>query len=193
MEQIPFINLEYIFYQIYRFLTTGGPTGLLSRIEELLLMIRPYSVIISLLLVTGIVYCVIRIHQIRTEENQAYYHHGDIPSTAQQKPEHQRNERWENVKELLESDNANDWRQAILEADIMLHEMLERMGYEGEGVGERLKQIDRSDFQTLDKAWEAHKARNAVAHEGAGYSLTRRQARKIIDQFREVFEEFYYI
>ncbi|MEX0930579.1 MAG: hypothetical protein WDZ79_02755, partial [Candidatus Paceibacterota bacterium] len=87
----------------------------------------------------------------------------------------------------------NDWKQAILEADIMLDEMLAHMGYNGAGVGERLQQIERSDFPPLEAAWEAHKARNVIAHEGTSFHLSLREARRIVDLYRMVFEEFRYI
>jgi len=71
--------------------------------------------------------------------------------------------------------------------------MLTRSGYHGDGVGEKMKGIERSDFNTLDKAWEAHKIRNSIAHGGSDIILTKRTAKKAIDLYRQVFEEFEYI
>jgi len=104
-----------------------------------------------------------------------------------------RNPRWDHIQELLVSRSVNDWRQAIIESDIVLDEMLKRMGYEGESVGERMKGIERSDFVTLDKAWEAHKVRNRIAHDGIDFQITRKEAERVIKLYKEVFEEFYFI
>jgi len=104
-----------------------------------------------------------------------------------------RNPRWDHIQELLVSRSVNDWRQAIIEADIVLDEMLKRMGYEGESVGESLKKIERSDFITLDQAWEAHKVRNRIAHDGIDFHITRQEAERVIKLYKEVFEEFYFI
>lgn len=101
--------------------------------------------------------------------------------------------RWQHIQDLIKSYNANDWRQAIIEADIILEEMLEKMGYEGVSIGDKLKVIERSDFVTLDKAWSAHKVRNQIAHDGSSFKLTREVAEKTIKDFEEVFREFYYI
>ena len=101
--------------------------------------------------------------------------------------------RWQHIQDLIKSYNPNDWRQAIIEADIILEEMLDKMGYDGVSIGDKLKKIERSDFITLDKAWSAHKVRNQIAHDGSNFKLTREQAEKTISDFEEVFREFYYI
>ena len=66
------------------------------------------------------------------------------------------------------------------------------MEYIGETIGEQLKGIEQSDFRTLAHAWEAHKVRNKLVHEG-DFMITKREARRVIDLYRKVFEEFHYI
>lgn len=109
---------------------------------------------------------------------------------AVQKPS---NRRWSNIQSLMNSYNNNDWKQAIIEADTILEEMLMKMGYKGNGVGEMLKQIEHSDFTTLNQAWEAHKVRNRVAHASADFILSKDEAERVIELYKEVFEEFFYI
>jgi hypothetical protein len=101
--------------------------------------------------------------------------------------------RWEHVLELLSSQNPGDWRLAVLEADIILDEIVTKMGYQGQNLGDKLKNIEKSDFLSLDDAWEAHKIRNIIAHRGSDYVLTLREARRVIELFARVFQEFGYI
>jgi len=103
------------------------------------------------------------------------------------------NRRWKNIQSLIHSHNLNDWKQAIIEADILLDEMLDKMGYHGDSIGDKLKQIEPSDFLTLNQAWEAHKVRNQIAHQGSNYILSRDEAEKVISLYSEVFKEFYFI
>ncbi|MCC7004480.1 hypothetical protein IT397_00975 [Candidatus Nomurabacteria bacterium] len=122
---------------------------------------------------------------------------GELP-TAPETPVDQgenldNNERWQHIQALLKSFNSNDWRQAIIEADIILEEMLEKMGYDGASVADKLKNVEESDFTTLEKAWEAHKVRNRIAHSGSDYTLTQQEAERVIGLFKEVFEEFFFI
>ena len=103
------------------------------------------------------------------------------------------NKKWDDIQKHIASMNSSDWRMAILEADILLYEMLDQMGYDGDTVAEKLKVIESSDFSNLDSAWRAHKVRNTIAHEGASYELSHEQAQNTIDLYRKVFEEFYFI
>ena len=101
-----------------------------------------------------------------------------------------RNDKWDHITDLIASENPGDWRVAILEADIMLDELVTTMGHHGDTLGEKLKGIEQSDFKTLELAWEAHKIRNRIAHHGSDFILTHREAKRVIDLFREVFQEF---
>lgn len=103
------------------------------------------------------------------------------------------NTKWQHVQVLMSSQNSNDWRQAIIEADIMLEEMLTKIGYDGASIGEQLKNVEESDFVTLNKAWEAHKVRNRIAHQGSEFVLSHSEAKRIISLYEDVFREFYYI
>lgn len=88
-----------------------------------------------------------------------------------------------------ESDNPNDWKLAIIEADIIMDEEFKRLGYAGTSIGERLRSISPSAMQTLDDAWEAHKVRNQVAHAGADFVLTQKLARETLMRYERVFNE----
>ncbi len=108
-----------------------------------------------------------------------------MPEAVGQKKE---NERWAKVKKLALSDNSSDWRLAIIEADVMLEELLRSLALHGDTVGDMLKSADGTIINT-DAAWEAHKVRNRIAHSGAGFELTDRQARHTIALFETVFKE----
>ncbi len=99
---------------------------------------------------------------------------------------------WQTIKDKIHSDNPADWQWAIIEADKILDEMVKRMGYPGENLGERLRAVEPSDFSTLDDAWEAHKVRNQIAHE-PGFTMDRHKAALTISRFERVLNEFGYI
>lgn len=101
-----------------------------------------------------------------------------------------RNSRLEDVLTHSDSDNPNDWKLAIIEADIILDDILKKRGYAGNSLGERLKSISPHQLKTLNDAWEAHKVRNRIAHDGADFVLTKRVAHETITQYRRVFAEF---
>ncbi len=75
----------------------------------------------------------------------------------------------------------------------MLNDMLDKMGHHGATLGDKLKGIEASDFDSLQDAWEAHKVRNAVAHEGSDLALNKPEAERVIKLFKKAFDEFKYI
>ena len=100
-----------------------------------------------------------------------------------------KNNRVEDMLKHGASDSPNDWKLAIIEADIILDEILKDAGYAGASLGERLKSISPSQLQSLDDAWQAHKVRNQIAHAGSDFVLTRKLAEDTIKQYRRVFYE----
>lgn len=153
---------------------------------------RSYSTVISLLLLTGITYSYLRRHQVEGQGEHPHEAHeegadavmSDISPNAR---------RWEKIATHLHSEKESDWRLAVLEADIMLDEFVTNLGYQGDSLGEKLKRIEKSDFTTLDSAWEAHAIRNKIAHEGASFALSEREAKRVVKLYEEVFREFKYI
>ena len=93
---------------------------------------------------------------------------------------------------LIGSDSPNDWQKAIIDADKMLEIVVNTFSVPGDNIGDKLKNIERGDFNTLDEAWQAHKIRNRIAHEH-NFHLSLRDARLAIDNFEKVFREFDFI
>ena len=102
-------------------------------------------------------------------------------------------EKWERIVKNSESENASEWRLAIIEADILLDDLLSTLHLPGDTMGDKLKAVEKSDFTTIEYAWEAHKARNMVAHQGEEYLLNQRECRRIISLYEAVFREFHLI
>lgn len=164
-------------------LEEGGPVGWMSRF---LVVLVTLGTVFAVVLLCGVVYATIRTNQIRAKDAQRI-------RNAMPRMEVKRNDRWDKVMEHVSTDNPNDWRLAIIEADIMLDEIVTRMGYPGQSLGDKLKQATRGDIKNLDAAWEAHRVRNQIAHAGSDFILTQREARRVIELYGRVFEEFKFI
>jgi hypothetical protein len=184
---IHFLNLEYFFRIIYDFLngigTSGGGLGV--TLAEIWSLFTYLAYIVTLVSIGVLVYATVRFKQ--TEEEEAPKYTTEEPAAAEVATEHSR---WKHIAALVESPSENDWRQAIIEADIMLEDILTTHGYVGETVGEKLKQGDPAQFHTLRDAWDAHMVRNQIAHEGSAYALTDQIAYRTIAKYKNVFEEF---
>lgn len=114
-------------------------------------------------------------------------------SPATIEPPKYKHPRWATVLGHAESLNQPEWRLAILEADTMLAELLDKRGYQGLSIGEQLKSVDPEKFRTLQDAWDAHRVRNQIAHEGSAFTLTERETKRVIGLYERVFREFDFI
>lgn len=186
---VHFINIEYFFELLYRLLHgAGGGTGssgnLLTTFSSIWLLITVLAYLFSLAAIGVLVYATVRIYQIRKEEEPKY-------ATISEEEEHRyvEHDRWNHIMQLIESGQESDWRQAIIEADIMLDELLVRLGYEGESTGEKLRAVNPAHFRTLNNAWEAHRVRNEIAHQGSAYQLSEHLAHRTIANYEAVFRE----
>jgi hypothetical protein len=172
-------------------LFTGSGFSFDSLIDFFITLWTVYSVIalaLSALFIFGIIYSYIRLGQMSEIEEEALaeqekmwkeLHGGSIE-----------NNRWQSVQNHLSSNNPNDWKLAIIEADVLLERMLEKAGYAGNTVGERLKSASARSFATLDDAWTAHRVRNQIAHGGADFVLTQKIAKDTLILYERVFKEF---
>jgi hypothetical protein len=147
------------------------------------------SVLFSAACFAGAIYAGIQKGIIAKAEKKEY----EAMTKAAISGERTQNDRWEHVLTHAASDDEELWRLAIIEADVMLDEMLQVMGYTQDSLGEKLRSADTSSLKTLDQAWSAHKLRNTIAHEGSSYNLSRREVDVAIDNYRQVFNEFSFI
>lgn len=162
--------------------------------KDLFGIIVALSFVLSFFFLIGIVYCVENLKKIRAKEEEIY----DVKvepgfEIVNESGNVIMANRWQEAIDHINSDNPNDWKHAIIEADIILGDLLSKMGYGGDSIGEKLKRVAKGDMKTIDDAWEAHKVRNRIAHEGSDFKLSHHEAKTAINKYKKVFEEFYYI
>jgi len=171
---------------------TGGPNGWFANTLHFIGVVVSWYVtaatIFSIVTFLAILYVTWLTYQLKVEEKKK----GKLAPVATDLPSMQ-SQKWQKVLTHVNSQNPAEWRLAILEADVMLDEMLRAGGFHGETLGEMLKDIPKGDFKTIDSAWEAHKIRNAIAHEGSGFLLSQRESKRVIELYGTVFKEFAYI
>jgi hypothetical protein len=183
-------NVEYWFRILYECLRgrcfgSPGSAEFSAWLAHLWLWIIIIGYILSVIALISIIYTTIRMFELRKHEEEYY-------ETLLVSPDETggANPRWEHIESLAASANSSDWRTAIIEADILLDDLLTRRGYVGAGVGEKLKTVEPSDMNTLQDAWEAHKVRNDIAHRGSSFELSETLARRTLARYEGVFHEF---
>lgn len=158
-------------------------------------------VILSLFFMTLIAYCAVRLLEIRKKEHahlheeiHEYAHHqAEKEAKQKEKQNMSGNPRWVHTLELVFSDNPGDWKLAVIEADTLLEDMMQKMSFKGEGVGEMLRSANQETFPRLTQAWEVHVIRNRIAHEGTSFELPHHEAKRVIAIYEQIFRDYGFI
>ncbi len=188
---IHFLNVAYFFQLLYNLVFSGQALSFNS-ISDVLntiwIFFTLFAYLFSLICIGVLVYLSARYYQVKAEDAQKY-------TTISKKEADAKLEdsRWTYIRNLIESTQQSDWRQAIIEADIMLEELLTKLGYFGSSIGDKLKNANPAQFHTLNDAWEAHKVRNEIAHRGSEFELSDHVAFRTINHYENVFKEFHVI
>ncbi len=183
---IHFLNLEYFFRVIYDLLIGARPTGDWGPwLTHLWQSVTELAYVLTVVGLAAFVYFTYLLYNIRQKEEEEMEEKARITRQALVKPQPTR---FEHITELMQGANPNDWRQAIIEADIMLEEVLDSQGYFGETLADKLEQAGEH-LGTIHDAWDAHRVRNEIAHQGSKYELSERVARGTIARYESVFRE----
>ncbi len=97
-------------------------------------------------------------------------------------------ENWQSVLDKMDLEDESSWKLAVIEADKILDDVLKRIGYQGEDMGERLKQITKTQLASIDEVWQAHKMRNNIVHD-PGYQVSKGQARRAIEIYQRALQD----
>ena len=93
---------------------------------------------------------------------------------------------WNKILERLENGTESEVKLAVIEADDLLNNVLIRMGYSGESLGERLKQVSEVALPNKTQVIEAHMITGNIIHD-PDYRLKLTQARGILEVYRQAF------
>lgn len=103
-------------------------------------------------------------------------------------PEREFDANWQGIRELMDSANGSDWNMAILRADAQLDDTLAHLGYDGETIADRLKIVDPTKLQSMDRVWSAHRLRNTIAHDPL-QQYTREMMAHALESYKIAFKE----
>jgi hypothetical protein len=141
-------------------------------------MLEIFAVIISALLVTGTIIIIIKTGWLSYRVDRIR----DVVLKTDMPKKHAK-ETWDTVQKHFFSGNPNDLKMSIVEADNILNDALRYAGVRGVNLGERLKNIKRSQMPNIEDIWDAHKLRNEIAHE-MNFSLKRDTAERALDAYK---------
>lgn len=166
--------------------------GVDVKVEELkniIFSLQNTMAVIALIFFAGIIWIRLRYRDVHHKELEKYE-----PIHAEEEVAKGKSIQWKVILEHVNSESPAEWKIAILEADNMLDEILEDLGYVGETLAEKLKTMSRTKIASYDDIWEAHKIRNQIAHGGAiDMDLTKKMAKETVIKFGNAFKDLGYL
>lgn len=183
------INFVGVIKALLAWITGGHGDALLAALGRIWDVYSVIAIILSILFFVGFIYAKIRYEQLIHIENE-HLREAEEAWAHTYGGQTSKNSKWDSIQKHITSDSPTDWRLAIIDADILLDEALTNAGYVGATIGDKLKTVNVTSFQSVQDAWDAHKVRNDIAHAGTDFVLTKRLAQETIVKYERVFREF---
>ncbi|NCU41742.1 MAG: hypothetical protein EOM19_03385 [Candidatus Moranbacteria bacterium] len=92
---------------------------------------------------------------------------------------------WLSVEKHLSGHSSQDWKIAVLEADKIVEDILNKVGFSGENFRERIENVHPDSLEKREELLRAHSVRNAIIKD-SDYVLEKGEARETV----QIYEEF---
>lgn len=94
---------------------------------------------------------------------------------------------WKDIIKRLDAGLESEYKLAVIEADGLLDEVLERMGYGGKDFEERLSKISKSQIANVEEIKRVHKVRGDIVRD-PDYRLSLEDAKKIMEVYKKTLD-----
>lgn len=94
---------------------------------------------------------------------------------------------WKNIQARLETQNEDEYKLAITEADHILSNVLTKMSIRGEDTEEKLNTLTTAIITNLEDVKRAHISRNNIVRD-PDYRLSLDKAKSILEVYEKTFQ-----
>jgi hypothetical protein len=98
-------------------------------------------------------------------------------------------DKWKKIKEKLKSQNEADYKLAIIEADDLIGGLIEKLGFNGDNMAERLDNIPAGQLDDVESLQTAHQTRNRIIHE-ENMQFGKEEAQKTLELYEKFLDYF---
>jgi len=95
---------------------------------------------------------------------------------------------WRKITGRLDTGFESEYKLAVIEADSMLDDILKRMEFGGETLGERLEKITSATISNIEEIKKVHQTRNNIIHD-PDYRLSLDEAKKAMAVYEKAFQD----
>jgi hypothetical protein len=97
--------------------------------------------------------------------------------------------KWDLIREKIKKDDESMNKVAIIEADNIIDDLIKRMKYKGENMGERLAGITPGQIENIKELQKAHEIRNRIIHE-ENFKLNKEQVEEVMGYYENFLRDF---
>ncbi len=109
----------------------------------------------------------------------------DIPAEVAGSRKKNLVKRWNQIQTRLDSGRETEYKIAIIEADEIVDDIIKKMGYKGESMGERIVGIPEGQLNKLNEIKEAHEIRNRIIHED-DFRIDKEFAENVLKKYEHI-------
>jgi hypothetical protein len=95
---------------------------------------------------------------------------------------------WQGITKKLDSGKESEYKLSLMEAISFLDETLERMGYGGGSIEDRMKKAPDGALPNEQEILDVYRKSTAIIH-NPDYILSRDEAKKILGDFEKIFKD----
>jgi hypothetical protein len=96
--------------------------------------------------------------------------------------------RWQEVNSHLQSEDDSERRLAVIDADDILNEVLEKVGYEGDDTYDKLIRLNEEIIPNIEELKEAYKIKKEIMHD-PNKDLSGEEAKDIVSRYEVVLKD----
>lgn len=169
--------MDKLFYSLTEFFLSMSWLQIVS-------VLKIISIIFSLFFLISIIILIFKIKENIRKSIEMVFESIALPDS----PKKIDNQQWQSVLSKLENEGESSYKLAVIEADKIFDDLLKRMGYQGDDMGERLKQVSSDQLAHISQVWQAHKIRNRLVHE-LDFQLKKHEAKQIIEIYQKALND----
>ncbi|MDD5606365.1 MAG: hypothetical protein PHN37_00655 [Candidatus Pacebacteria bacterium] len=95
---------------------------------------------------------------------------------------------WKTISSRLKTGNEQAYKLAIIEADNLLEEVLEKMKFKGETTKERIANIPKTILEDIKDIEQAHQIRDNIVHD-PDYQINLEEAKRVLLIYERVIKQ----
>jgi hypothetical protein len=96
--------------------------------------------------------------------------------------------KWNKIIKRVEEGSEDEYKLAVLEAEETLTEVLERLGYKGETLEEKLKDLPEETISNIENLKSVSEVKEKIVY-NPEYSLSLNETKRILDIFNQSLKD----